>query len=74
MTSYYPIRTLSFAIDYQFWELNPRGYKLTNVLIHIVCVQLCLFLALRLLSRYATKPQLDGGDVAAADSAEGASR
>lgn len=33
---YRPIQSLSFMIDYHFWEMNPFGYHLTNVLIHIL--------------------------------------
>ena len=49
MTSYYPIRTLSFAVDYQIWGLDPRGFKLTNVLLHLANVFLVFWLVLRLL-------------------------
>ena len=45
--SYYPIRTLSFVIDYEFWGLNPTGFKLTNGLIHLANVFLVFWLILR---------------------------
>ena len=48
MTSYYPIRSLSFALDYQCWGLDPGGFKLTNVLIHLANVLLVFYLVLRL--------------------------
>ena len=48
ITSYYPVRTLTFAIDYQIWGLDPRGFKLTNVLIHLTNVILVFGLAMRL--------------------------
>lgn len=47
-TSYYPIRLLSFAFDYAVWELNPRGYHLTNVMIHLGNTLLLYWLILRL--------------------------
>ena len=31
--SYYPIRTLTYAVDYSLWGLNPGGFKLTNGLV-----------------------------------------
>ena len=31
---YRPLMTLSFAIDYSIWRLNPIGYHLTNIVIH----------------------------------------
>ena len=49
--SYYPIRTLSYAIDHQFWGLSPAGFKLTNVLIHTANVLLVFWLVLRLFDR-----------------------
>ena len=49
LTSYYPIRTLTYAIDYQIWGSNPGGFKLTNVLIHLTNVLLVFWLVLRLL-------------------------
>lgn len=48
MTSYYPARTLSYALNHQIWGLNPGGYKLTNGLIHLANVYLLLWLLLRL--------------------------
>ena len=33
---YRPIVLLSFALDYKLWGLNPVGFHLTNILIHIL--------------------------------------
>jgi Flp pilus assembly protein TadD len=30
-STYQPIRVLSYAVDYQFWKLNPLGYHITNI-------------------------------------------
>ena len=49
ITSYYPIRTLTYAIDYRIWGLHPGGFKLTNGLIHLGNVLLVFWLLLRLL-------------------------
>ncbi len=49
ITSYYPIRTLSFAVDFQVWGQNPAGFKLTNGLIHLANVLLVFWLGIRLL-------------------------
>jgi len=49
VTSYYPVRTLTYALDYQIWGLNPAGFKLTNGLIHLGNVLLLFWLVLRLL-------------------------
>ncbi|MFA5388241.1 MAG: tetratricopeptide repeat protein [Candidatus Omnitrophota bacterium] len=32
---YRPLQLFSFAIDYSIWKLNPFGYHLTNLLLHI---------------------------------------
>jgi Flp pilus assembly protein TadD len=46
-TPYYrPIQTISMAADYYFWGLNPRGYHVTNILLHAACGWV-LFLLLR---------------------------
>ncbi len=50
-SSYYPVRLLSFAVDYAVWDLDPTGYHLTNLLLHAANVLLLYGLALRLLRR-----------------------
>jgi tetratricopeptide (TPR) repeat protein len=32
--AYQPVRTLSYALDYHFWKLNPIGYHITNICCH----------------------------------------
>lgn len=47
-STYQPIRTLSYAVDYRFWGLNPVGYRLTNVFFYLLtCV--AIFFTSRLL-------------------------
>ncbi len=48
ITSYYPVRLLSYAIDFRIWGTNGRGYHLTNVMIHMANVLLLFGLLLRL--------------------------
>jgi hypothetical protein len=48
VTSYYPVRTLSFALDYQLWGLSAGGFKLTGGLLHLASVLLVFWLVLRL--------------------------
>lgn len=43
--AYQPLRTLSYALDYHFWKLNPTGYHLTNILCHAVNTLLVFFIA-----------------------------
>ena len=43
---YRPIVSTSYTIDYAIWGLNPLGYHITNLLIHIIaCLLLLLILA-----------------------------
>ncbi|MBN1669929.1 MAG: tetratricopeptide repeat protein [Kiritimatiellae bacterium] len=48
LSSYYPVRTLSFALEYRVWGLDARGYHLGNVLIHAANVLLVFLAGLRL--------------------------
>jgi hypothetical protein len=45
---YRPISSLSFGIDYMIWKLNPFGYHLTNLILHIL-VSISIFFFTRLL-------------------------
>ena len=33
---YRPLQVLTFMIDYSFWELDVRGYHLSNMLLHVL--------------------------------------
>ena len=46
---YIPLTWMSYAADHEVWALNPKGYHLTNVLIHCLCAVLAYFVFLRLL-------------------------
>ncbi len=39
---YRPVQMLSYKLDHSFWKLNPLGYHLTNIILHIL-VALCLY-------------------------------
>jgi tetratricopeptide (TPR) repeat protein len=52
-SSYYPVRSLTYALDYTIWGLNPMGFKLTNVLVHLANGLLLFRLVLRLFRRSA---------------------
>jgi tetratricopeptide (TPR) repeat protein len=45
---YMPLTWLSAGVDHAFWGMNPRGYHLTNLLLHGACAAIAyaLFLAL----------------------------
>lgn len=44
--NYAPLTLLSYALDYSLWKLNPAGYHLHNLLLHLGCV-IALFFLLR---------------------------
>ena len=41
--NYHPITTLSWAIEYHLWGVNPVGYHISNILLHVVNVSLVFF-------------------------------
>ena len=51
---YRPLTVLTFALDYQIWGMNPVGYHLTNLLLHL----LCTFLTWRLARRLFSSPRM----------------
>ena len=52
-TSYRPVVTASYFVDYWLWKLNPSGYHLLNLLLHIAnVILLYLFICLLLKNKY----------------------
>ena len=47
---YQPLSWMTLGLDYLLWGMNPRGYHLTNVLVHAANAVLFWFVSLRLLS------------------------
>lgn len=45
---YRPLQTISYMADYFFWGLNPFGYHLTNIALHLLCVILVWLMVERL--------------------------
>ncbi len=50
---YRPLQTLSFALNYRVWGLNPFGYHLTNILFHSIVAFLVFCLLNRLFSDFS---------------------
>jgi len=46
-----PLTWLSFAVDYHFWGLDPRGYHLTNILLHAANTALVVLIADKIFQR-----------------------
>ncbi|HTY44964.1 MAG TPA: tetratricopeptide repeat protein [Patescibacteria group bacterium] len=50
---YRPLMSLSYALEYHIWKLNPAGYHLTNVLIHALVTFLGFALVYRVFSSFS---------------------
>lgn len=50
MGHYQPLSWVTLGLDYVVWGMNPRGYHLTNMLLHAANAVLVFWLALRLLA------------------------
>src|SRR5213594_660276 len=68
MGHWIPLTWLSFGLDYVLWGMNPFGYHLTGLLIHVANAVLFYLLARRLLARAAefSRVDLTAGAAAAA--------
>ena len=49
---YRPVVSSLYAIDYALWGMNPFGFHLTNVIIHVIATLLLLIVLLKLFSNY----------------------
>jgi len=49
--TYQPVRVLSYAIDYHFWQLDPFGYHLGNILLHALAAVILYFLLTNVLNQ-----------------------
>jgi tetratricopeptide (TPR) repeat protein len=56
MGHYQPLSWLTLSLDYTLWGLDPLGYHLTNLILHIASSLLVYWLALRLLRLTAWRP------------------
>lgn len=46
--NYWPITWTSYWIEHQFWGLNPAGYHVVNILLHVICALLVWRILIRL--------------------------
>ena len=67
MGHWIPVTWLSFSADYLLWGMNPKGYHLTNVLLHSANAGLVCFVGMRLLETGEVRgaARLAGGAAAA---------
>ena len=52
---YRPLQVLSYAVDYRIWKLNPSGFRLTNILLHLFNSILIYYLLLIIADSTAAK-------------------
>lgn len=59
LSNWHPLTTISYAIDYAAWGLNPLGYHLVNIVLHAIDSALVGVLAIRLvtIARPSTQPR-----------------
>ncbi len=48
---YRPLQTISFAFDYFLWGLDPLGYHLTNLMLHLANIVLIYFFVSRIFTQ-----------------------
>ncbi|MCK9419643.1 MAG: tetratricopeptide repeat protein [Nitrospirae bacterium] len=59
-SNWLPLTWISLAVDYAFWGLNPLGYHLTNIILHVLNTLVVVFLVVKLLQaarERTTKPE-----------------
>lgn len=60
-STYQPIRTLSYAVDYHFWGLSPLGYHLTSIFFYfLTCITILFSTRLLLTNILVSIPSLEG--------------
>lgn len=63
---YQPLSWLSFAVDHALWGMDPRGYHLTNLLLHAAGTVVFFFVLQMLLARRNGVPRVVLGPAACA--------
>lgn len=58
MGHYTPLTWMSLAVDHALWGMDPRGYHLTNVVLHALSAGVLFLLTRRLLARASDRPGL----------------
>src|SRR5438876_6956539 len=57
---YIPLTWMTFGLDYLLWGMNPVGYHLTNLLLHVANAVVFFFVVRRLLARALSSPSEHG--------------
>ena len=64
MGHYIPLTWMTFGLDYLLWGMNPRGYHVTNLLLHAANAVVFFFITRRLLTRALPSPSERGHTLA----------
>lgn len=48
-----PLRNISYTVDYSLWQLNPFGYHLSNLVLHVLNCVLLFLVSSRLMGKTA---------------------
>jgi tetratricopeptide (TPR) repeat protein/uncharacterized membrane protein len=62
MGHYIPLTWMTLGLDYLLWGMNPRGYHLTSLLIHVGNAIALYYVALRILASDAARHLVIGSD------------
>lgn len=60
--NWHPLTMISLALDFRLWGMNPFGFHLTSIVIHVCSVFLVCFLFADLLMEAGTFAAGEGGD------------
>src|SRR5437899_9730061 len=63
---YIPLTLMTLGLDYLLWGVNPVGYHLTNLLLHVANAVVFFFVVRRLLTRALPSPSERGHALAVA--------
>ncbi len=50
VTNYFPLQILSYSLDYRIWHIHPFGYRLHNVVLHVLNAILVFLLLKKIFS------------------------
>lgn len=55
---YFPIMSDTFWLEWRLWKMNPSGYRVVNVLLHVLNAILLWRILLRLIPRYTSAAKI----------------
>jgi hypothetical protein len=61
--NYHPLSWASFALDYEFWGMNPPGYHATSLFIHCVNAMIFFYLSMQFIRTIFKEPYSDNNNM-----------